>query len=133
MLHSPWTGVFALTLALGSATVPSAEPAVAQAGAVVHRAQPVVPKPPSMRGRTQGPSAGGTGYLLRDLGTPGTADPAHFAPGGAAIAFNDTGQILGSSTGTRFVGGAHPNECVLWTGTRFINVDVQRSGDVEQL
>jgi hypothetical protein len=100
-----------------------AEPLFAPAAAVGPRLAPVVPKAFTMRGRPSNAGSARPEYSLRDIGNPASVDSVDFASAGSAIAFNDSGQILGSALGTRFVGGAHPNECVLWTGNRFVNVD----------
>jgi hypothetical protein len=90
-----------------------------------------IPKLVPMRGRRKVASDTVMPYTLVDIGTPWSMNPAAFtnnqAPGSyGPIALNNTGQILGSAAGTRFVGSIHPAECVLWTGTKFINIDSSR-------
>jgi hypothetical protein len=127
LLHRLKIGTLALAGVVFAIPAPSlAGSDFAPAAVTGRRAPPVVPKAVPMRGRAMNARSGARGYLLKDLGNPGSTDPADFASGGAPIALNDTGQILGSALGSRFVGAAHPSECVLWTGTRFVNVDATK-------
>lgn len=127
MLHRLKIGTLALAGVVFAIPAPSlAGSDFAPAAVTGRRAPPVVPKAVPMRGRATNARSGARGYLLKDLGNPGSTDPADFASAGAPIALNDTGQILGSALGSRFVGAAHPSECVLWTGSRFVNVDATK-------